>query len=212
MDMDANLTNASHIGTALMATNSYRALGSAWVIMGLLPVVFFLASTLKNDFAYKMTDQLQAINLVASDISSATCSFLFYSTSAWLSAVVSATHSNPQNPYLLFVDVRPYRCLFNGSNLTHIRLCQIMDAYLGDQLEGPTEDYCTSSSQLADSSDSIEAFSDATGIREGSMFEISLSTESMLTVTQQNGSIITDHMTTFSVTTRFDQTSSIRTL
>jgi len=44
---DAALTNASNIGTALMSTNSYRALVIAWVV-GLFPVVLSIASKLEK--------------------------------------------------------------------------------------------------------------------------------------------------------------------
>ena len=70
---DAALTNASNIGTALMSTNSYRALVIAWVIVGLFPVVLSIASKLKNETDASMTSQLQATNLLASDTSPETC-------------------------------------------------------------------------------------------------------------------------------------------
>lgn len=208
-EKDSNLTNASHIGTALMAINSHRALASAWAIIGLFPVVVFLASTLKNDVAYQMTDQLQAINLVASDISFDTCDFLLQSTAAWISSVASATHSD--GPYLLTVDITPFRCAFNGTNFTNVRICQIFESALVNQAAEVASGYCALWSEFADNTESDIEIAEAAGIRDGSIVEISRSDESLLTVTLFDGNIV-DQMTNFSVTTRFDQTSSVEAL
>jgi len=208
-DKDANLTNASHIGTALMATNSYRALASAWAIIGLFPVVFFLASTLKNDVAYQMTDQLQAINLVASDVSFDTCEFLLQSTKAWMTGVVSATHTEEDGPYLLTLDMQPYRCAFNGTNFTNVRICQIFERFLDD--DQAQSGHCAFWSEFSDNTESSIEIAEASGIREGSIVEISRSDESLLTVTQFDGNTV-GQITSFSVTTRFDQTFSIEAL
>jgi hypothetical protein len=73
------------------------------------------------------------------------------------------------------------------------------------------EDYCAFWSYFADAADTIEAIADATSIRQGSIIEIFRSTDSILTVTQQNGTVL-DQMTTYAVTTRFDQTFEIAAL
>jgi len=209
-DKDATLTNASHIGTALMATNSYRALASAWAIIGLLPLAVFLESTLKNRVTYLMTDNLQATNQAASDISADTCGFLLASTGSWIMAVASATYSVSGRSSLLTVDIQPYRCAFNGNELAHIRICDIAPDLI-NRAAVDASDTCDMWYEFAEETGSNEEIAEATGIRVGSILEYSRSDEGTLTVTQIDGAVV-DTTTTYEVITRFDQTFSIKSL
>jgi hypothetical protein len=106
------LTNASTIGTALMVTNSYRALGILWVIVGLLPIIFTFLNQYSNPVAYEMTRQMQATNLVASDNSPITCDYLRDSIWAWVTAVQQPGFQHSNDPYLLSLEISPERCPF----------------------------------------------------------------------------------------------------
>jgi len=207
---DATLTNASNIGTALMATNSYRALVSAWAIMGLFPIVFFLTDTFQNGVAYQMTDQLQATNLVASDTSEETCQFLLASTAAWVVGVGSATFTDEDQPYLLTLDIAPYRCAFDGISLANVRVCELADDIFGDAFLTSASSSCMIWSEY-NVTDNIGAIAQVGGKREGSMLEITRTEEGTLAVVQQDGSI-EEVNASYSVIATFDQTYSIQTL
>ena len=207
---DATLTNASNIGTALMATNSYRALLSAWAIVGLFPIVFFLTDTFQNGVAYQMTDQLQATNLVASDTFEETCQFLLSSTAAWVVGVSSATFTDEDQPYLLTLDIAPYRCAFDGNSPANVRVCELADDIFGDAFLANASSSCMIWSEY-NVTDNIGAIAQVSGKREGSILEITRMEEGTLEVVQPFG-FIEEVNTTYSVTAAFDQTYSIQTL
>lgn len=106
------LTNASTIGTALMVTNSYRALAILWLIVGMFPIVFCFLNTLTNSVALQMTAQMQGTNLVASDNTNETCEFLSSSMWSWVWSIQQPDFYQSYDPYLLTLDVRPIRCEF----------------------------------------------------------------------------------------------------
>jgi hypothetical protein len=108
------LTNASTIGTALMVTNSYRALAILWVIVGVFPVVITVLDQYSNPIAYEMTRQMQATNLVASDSGSATCEYLRDSMWAWVTAVQQPNLNSSNDPFLLALFIAPVRCPFQA--------------------------------------------------------------------------------------------------
>jgi hypothetical protein len=106
------LTNASTIGTALMVTNSYRALAILWIIVGLFPIVTSFLEQYTNPIAYELTRQMQATNLVASDTNLSTCEYLRDSMWAWLTAIQQPGSGDSDAPYLLTLDILPSRCPF----------------------------------------------------------------------------------------------------
>ncbi len=115
---ELTLINASNIGTALMVTNSYRALITLWAITGLFPVLISLSSSAINALGLEMTQQLQSINLLANDTSDSTCEFLLSSINSWTRSVSSIHYGNMiENAFLLSVDVQPYRCGLDQNNL-----------------------------------------------------------------------------------------------
>jgi len=109
---EVTLTNASTIGTALMVTNSYRAVAILWVIVGLYPIIIGLTPTLYNPVSYRMTQQMQGTNLVANDTSQNTCLYLQESTWAWLSALTPPDFPDYHQPYVLTLSIEPLRCVF----------------------------------------------------------------------------------------------------
>lgn len=195
-DKDLTLTNASNIGTALMVTNSYRAISLLWVITGILPIfIFSMDNGRVNDVATKMTNQLQATNLIADDTSFETCEFLVGSVIAWIMAVVAPdAPDSPDDLHLISLVIAPDRCK-------------------------TSEDYCQYIAQKTDNSDrlceqrealqgkSVQEIADILGVRVGSIvvYESISAPNTFL-----NGS--TPVNATFSVTSSFDQSYTISTV
>jgi hypothetical protein len=110
---EAALTNASTIGTALMVTNSYRALVLLWMIIGVFPIVFCIVSTRSNPVALLMTKQMLGTNIIAADASVDGCHFLAASVWAWVTAVSRPGKSSQSTvPNVLALDIAPKRCPF----------------------------------------------------------------------------------------------------
>jgi hypothetical protein len=197
------LTNASSIGTALMATNSYRALAIVWAVVGLFPVVISISASIVNDVGRSMTYQLQAANLIATDTSNESCRFLVASASSWLAGVSNRRHLE-DSPYLLSLDVHPVRCRFDSANLTRNELCRSSTSPAKAQL------FCDDWSRYIDGDPSIQDLAVASGIREGSIVEHNVSNIELFTSLTKNGSIFVEE-TTYSVLARFDESFSVRT-
>lgn len=110
------LTNASNIGTALMVTNSYRVLIMLCSIIGIFPTLASLAEgTTINRTATEMTQQLQASNLLVTDNSNTSCSFLADTITAWVSGL-TPNEARPliaanTNAFLLSLSISPDYCL-----------------------------------------------------------------------------------------------------
>ena len=142
---DLALTNASNIGTALMVTNSYRAISLLWVITGIFPIfIYSMNSILINNVAPEMTDQLQATNLIANDTSDETCEFLFNSVHAWILAVVAPDAADdPSDPYLVSLTIEPDRCNISANICEEVvtstdsseKLCDLRRELLGKSLD-----------------------------------------------------------------------------
>lgn len=110
---EAELTNASTIGTALMVTNSYRAIVMLWICVGLYPILIGLNSTLFNPVAFSMTKQMQGTNMLANNTSDETCEFLQDSTWSWITSVTPPNYPQPSHePSLLKLELEPIRCRF----------------------------------------------------------------------------------------------------
>lgn len=195
---EVTLTNASSIGTALMVTNSYRALAILWVIVGLLPLIFCFLNEKSNRQAMYMTRQLQGTNLIASDTSNETCHFFNDSIESWYLALSSPSfYAGSKVSYLLKAVVQPSRCfkLFGGAARSS-EPCEILKQRLSAKLENLASNpdfnlqYWTSrwSSILEVCADTIryeginaENLAKAFGIRSGSILIFEEASTSNLT-------------------------------
>lgn len=204
---DSALTNASTIGTALMATNSYRALAIVWVVIGLFPVVISLVGNKKNDVARIMTAQLQETNLIASDTSNETCKFLSASVASWLIGI-SYRHYLEKVPFLLSLDLLPQRCGFDGENAANFQICGKVSNI--SDLTPDAEGICTAWSLFPSSNQTIANLARASGQREGSIVEHATTAVAILTLPTRSGSFVGEE-TIFSVVSRFNHTLLIRT-
>ena len=168
----AVLTNASNIGRALMATNSYRTLAFAWAIVGFFPVVFLTTSTVFNHEADSMTGQLQASNLVAPDLSKETCSYLTESVASRLVGVNSRHYLQEQGPYLMTFDLQPYQCGFDSAQSTNVHHCEMAT---DEKLPTGFENNCQAWLTYAGSGQSTADLANASGIWKCSIVEYSQS-------------------------------------
>jgi len=108
------LINASNIGTALMVTNSYRALAILVTIAGVLPMITLIGfEGVANSVTVDLVDQLQATNLIVTVESEEACEFLVDSVSSWVKAWSAKDHrhiTTDTEDFLVGVVIRPARC------------------------------------------------------------------------------------------------------
>ncbi|KAL7581269.1 hypothetical protein ACA910_006040 [Epithemia clementina (nom. ined.)] len=192
---DQTLTNASNIGTALMVTNSYRAISLLWVITGLFPILTFSwDASLINSLGPTMTEQLQATNMIASDTSTETCQFLFDSVHAWINALVPPDFDmDPSDPYLIDLKIEPQRCS--------------VSLYMCD----PAEVYTLESENLCDNRHALggkskQEMADYLGVRVGSIVTYDSDVEVLPFLNET-----TKVNASYSVTSYFDQNYTIAT-
>jgi hypothetical protein len=108
---NTSLTDASTIGTALMATNSYRALAILWFITGVFPLLWPMGSFYHNKVASSMTAQLQGTNVLVDESTPAGCAFLADSVRSWLAGLYAPDFAlRPDAPYVVALGMEPSRC------------------------------------------------------------------------------------------------------
>ena len=200
---DRKLTNASNIGTALMVINSYRSLAIVCVIAGLFPIFLSFMSSIINPMTYQLTKQLQATNIVAADTSNATCGFLDTSVLNWLVAV-NIRGGNFGN-YLLTLDIQPRRCYYSENYFINVDACRATAT-----IPEPAVPICMEWYKVDDIQLTTAEIADAANIRRGSIIELNFLDISDFTIVQEDGSNVVEANTTFSVTTRFDHSLTIK--
>jgi hypothetical protein len=113
-ERDAALISASNIGTALMVTNSYRALMILCAIMGLFPMISLIHyEGVTNSVATEMVKQLQATNLLVTVENSENCDFLVNSVEAWIGSFDSRDKeliASGASNFVVSLAIRPARC------------------------------------------------------------------------------------------------------
>ena len=198
---DKFLTNATNIGTALMVINSHRALMLVAAIVGLLPVF----STIQvnggtNTLASSMTKQLQATNLITPGSDANTCTFLEKSVLSWLASTSGMKQMGKlgSQTFVMYLELLPIRCPFQGED-------GVVTSYFC------TEDFRLKASMAknerldelckvwggTNSSTNVTDLADIAGIRTGAID----------TYSEENMNNVTG--TVFSVTARFNESSSI---
>jgi hypothetical protein len=125
---DENLTSASAIGTALLVTNSYRALATIWVVLGLFPLLYTILRQFSNPSAEAMTEQLQVSYRFLLDNfpgSTELCSYWNDTVISWINAVAAPdVHDDWMDPYLLSLQVEPSEC-YGTSDILPIFVCAL---------------------------------------------------------------------------------------
>ena len=108
------LINASNIGTALMVTNSYRAMVVLVLITGVLPMITLIyLNGVVNTVTSAMVAQLQITNMMVTAENEANCDFLVDSVASWASTWYSSDNrliTSPTDEFLIALVIQPARC------------------------------------------------------------------------------------------------------
>ena len=209
---ELTLTNTSNIGTALMSTNSYRALVIMWVIMGIFPVMLSFKSTVINSVTEEMTAQLQNTNLIVSDNATESCTFLNYSIVTWLKTMTYAHYKTDDrderfdSPFLLSLVIKPYRCGLSEGRYINAQLCEQFEEDLVAAEEQELLEVCESWSLPNATEDELK---NKNNIREGSTLSFQFTDMGNLSWT--NGDGAGSRETEFSVFALYDQTAAVET-
>lgn len=215
---DINLANASTIGTALMVTNSYRALAILWVIMGLFPLLACFSSVWTNSQALDMTSMLQATNLMASDTSNATCFFLADSVLAWMVGFTSPGFTQDSKAqYLVNLQIAPPRCpnaAFGDVPIT-VSACSYLESQAlseGIAVNDPSRQslnfFCdTWRNEIVGTKPQIAK---QLGLRTGSIRLFEEIQESNITNVAIDGTIINTELANYTVVSSFDESYTVR--
>lgn len=119
---DAAVINASNIGTALMATNSYRALTMLCFLLGIFPMISLIDfNGVVNSMGQDMVDLLQGTNLQVYEENTTSCQYLVDSVVAWVNSFSLQDMScitTPTDVFLLTVAIQPSRCVSDFENVT----------------------------------------------------------------------------------------------
>jgi hypothetical protein len=215
---DINLANASTIGTALMVTNSYRALAILWVIMGLFPLLSCFSSTFTNSQAPDMTSFLQATNLVASDTGNSTCFFLANSVLAWMVGFTSPGFTQDSKArYLVNLQLSPPRCDYIGYSGRPITetACEYLEAQAesdglaaDDRSRKSLDFFCdTWRNEIVGTKPEIAR---QLGLRTGSIRLFEERDEANLTQVAINGTATSTSLANYTVTSSFDESYTVR--
>jgi hypothetical protein len=116
-ERDAALIHASNIGTALLVTNSYRALIILCAIMGFFPIIYLIyLRGVTNPVTNDMIFQLQATNLLVTNETVANCEFLVSSVDSWVNSWASLDRkliARGADNFLFSLVIQPSRCADN---------------------------------------------------------------------------------------------------
>lgn len=205
---EAALTNASTIGTALMVTNSYRALVILWFIVGVFPIIFSILTTLYNPAALNMTNQMQGTNLVASDNLNETCGYLRDSTWVWAAGMFSVSSFRNSEPFLLTLDILPLRCPFQYKSHESAMYCDLYEQSLTPKQKSGSFAYLLQLCRVWSSVNgaTVDEVADSTGKRAGSIVQHTITNLANFTNYTAGETVETE----FSVTATYDETATIR--
>jgi len=209
---DTNLANASTIGTALMVTNSYRAMAILWVITGFFPILAIISSGSINAQAPGMTRQLQATNLLANSEANPSCQFLADSVLAWMLGFTSPGFSrDSDSQYLLNLDILPPRCPYLplGDQPVSIAACTFLSSQPGldEFTQSVLVRFCESWNII---STEKTVLADELGLRTGSILLYRLVDVANFTLVSANGTVTGIEVANYTVVSSFDESYTIR--
>jgi hypothetical protein len=208
---DASLINASNIGTALMVTNSYRALAILCAILGLFPMItliYFKGVT--DSVANDMIGQLQATNMLATIEDESNCQFLVDSVEAWVGSfdlrekplITSQTRN-----FVIALVIQPSRCAANFAALDvgDLTFSQVACAQIERQYEADlttSDKNCTLGALTWATGDDLREIVQNMGLRVGNV-QTEASEEILQSLTLNDGS---ESDVTYSVVAHFNHT------
>jgi hypothetical protein len=210
------LINASNIGTALMVTNSYRALTILVMILGILPMITLIYfNGVVNTVTTEMVGQLQGTNLLLTFENETSCEFLVDSVDAWASAWYARDYdliTSQTEDFLVALVLKPARCRKQFESLTVGNLlflqesCSIVEERYHMQMEEDGSDgECIVGALEGTRGVNLRSIAQNFGLRSGNLQnEISSSTMDTL-ILEGGGSVDTN----FQVAACFNQTHAI---
>ena len=120
---EAALINASNIGTALMVTNSYRALMILCAITGFFPMIpLIYLRGVTNPVTTDMIEQLQATNILATSETDESCNFFADSVHTWVDSWDGWNKrliTSDSTEFLVSLVIQPSRCMTELMVLTN---------------------------------------------------------------------------------------------
>jgi hypothetical protein len=210
---DTALINASNIGTALMVTNSYRALTILCAILGLFPMITLINyKGVTNSVALDMVGQLQATNVMVTTEDESNCEFLVDSVQSWLDSFYPRQKiliTSNKDDFVIALAIQPSRCLDDFENISYSNIefsekpCSEIAAVYAFDLDGSGN--CILGS-LADAEGStVQEIAQNMGLRVGNL-EGKTSTLVDQTLVQEDGTMLE---TNFAIAAQFNKTHSI---
>jgi hypothetical protein len=128
---DAALINASNIGTALMVTNSYRALTILCTILGVFPMITLIQYRgVTNSVAYDMIGLLQGTNKLVMAGDETNCEFLVDSVESWVNSFADRDmplFTSATDQFLIALVIQPSRCVedFEALNVGNMEFSEV---------------------------------------------------------------------------------------
>ena len=198
---DAALINASNIGTALMVTNSYRALTILCTIMGLFPMITLIYHQgVSDSVATDMVGQLQGTNLLVETESPQNCQFLVDSVESWIDSFgkqqASTLITSPTENFVIGLVLQPSRCVdyFEDMGFKQVECKSIQEEYnLDPKL---SEEWCILGSLDSAHNDELKTQAQNLRLRIGN-------------IQTKTSQIITDQGATYTVAAHFNRTRCV---
>jgi hypothetical protein len=213
-ERDAALISASNIGTALMATNSYRALMMFCAIMGVFPMIALIyLEGVTNPVAAEMVKQLQGTNLLVTEENSENCDFLVNSVDTWIDSFASRNQdliASGDSHFVVSLAIRPARCMdgFEAIDASPYFL-RILDCETLEHTSTHKVDYSAGECivlSLTDAND-LESMANGLNVRMGAV-QTEYSDAVVQSLELEDGSTSD---TLYQVVANFNQTFSIQT-
>ena len=209
------LINASNVGTALMVTNSYRALVILVTIVGVLPMISLISfNDMANSVTTNMVGHLQAVNVLATVENTGNCEFLIGAVESWVRSWYARDHSlvtSDMDNFLLDLVVRPARCLqdFEAMQVGALRFVQTPCSKLENQndvdFQEDSDDQCVIGAIDGVVRGNRRSIARSYGLRDGSLV-IQHSTIATAFLFSEDGSSLE---TSFQISACFNQTHDI---
>lgn len=209
---DAALINASNIGTALMTTNSYRAVTILCAMAGIFPMITLIFyNGVANSVASDMVKQLQGTNTMISIEHSSSCDFLVNSVASWINSMSPRDKTQVTtrtDDFILALGIQPSRCIeeFESLDIPGLAFMEVPCMTLVDfQMEVDNYGDCIVGVIRGTEELTLRSLSDHFNLRIGSITTVS-SVQATKMMTLENGS---SFLATFAVSAHFNQTNVV---
>lgn len=209
------LINASNIGTALMVTNSYRALTILVMILGVLPMITLIYFTgVVNSVNTEMIEQLQLTNILVKEENATNCEFLVDSVQTWANSWYSRDSpliTSPTDDFLIALVLQPARCpdYFESLSFGNLRFretsCSKLEGLYNMELQPEEYDNCIVGALVGTQGSDLQSIAHNFDLRKGNL-QIASSSSATDSILLEGGD---SYETTYQVSACFNQTHGI---